>query len=335
MRAGFEQMAAGFEAGFDSLNIAEHHYSTSQMSPSPHLFAAALGEYLPEANIGVMGTDLPLHNPVFVAEQYASLDIMLNGRLRFGLLRGTPNEYLTYGTNPWESRERFEEAVELVIRALTEPEPFGWEGRYYRFRNIAVFPQSVQVPHPPILLSANSVSSAQFAARMRCDVGVSYYSAEQAAPSIAAYRQAAEEHGWTPTADNIVYRQFVYVAETDEQAREEVLAANWPHGSGMFSSRNPELMTVMATAGAAQAGAPKGFVADPSKAPSPFGSAWVGSPETVIEKIRAAQQVLGMGRVELTLAGIAGSCSHEQILRGIKLIGKEIIPELHREEAHR
>ena len=327
---GFEQCEAAFEAGFDSLNLAEHHYSTSQMTPAPHLFAAALGQRLPTAQIGLFGTDLPLHNPVNVAEQYATLDNLLGGRLRFALLRGTPNEYTTYGTNPWESREKFEEAVKLIIATFTEPEPFGWEGRYFRFRNIALFPQPVQRPHPRILLSANSPASATLAGRLRCDIGISFADPESAARSVAAYREAAAEAGWEPTADNILYRQFGYVAESDEQARKDAAETNWPNGSGLFTSGNAELMGVLGTAGAAMAGVPKGVPLDPSKAPAPiFSAPFLGSPDTVLEQVKRVHEQVGMGRVEFIVTGAADAMSHENVIRSIKLIGQTLIPTLH------
>ncbi|MEV5843513.1 LLM class flavin-dependent oxidoreductase [Streptomyces sp. NPDC051985] len=326
LQLGYEQMEAAHEAGFDSLNLAEHHYSL-QMTPVPHLVAAALGERLPNAQISLNGTDLPLHNPLMVAEQYAMLDNLLGGRLRFALLRGTPNEYMTYGTNPWESRERFEEAVELVIRALTEPEPFGWEGRYYRYRNIALFPQPVQKPHPRILLSANSVASARFAGRMRCDAGISFLAPEKAAAFVAAYREAAEEAGWTPTADNILYRQFTYVAETDEQARADT-GDQWPQGKGIFSSDNLDQLQAMVTAAGAMAGVPKGVPLDPAMAPT-LGEPFRGSPESVLAQIRAAEEHLGMGRVELCVVVPSNCLTHEQVVRSIKLIGRELVPALH------
>ncbi|HTR94596.1 MAG TPA: LLM class flavin-dependent oxidoreductase [Trebonia sp.] len=153
MRKGLEQCAAAFAAGFDSLNFAEHHDSTAQLSPDPITYAGILGQQLPEATISVLGTDLPLHNPVRVAESYAMLDNVLGGRLgAIGLLRGTPNEYLTYGTNPWESRDAF---------------------------------------------------------------GFSFMPRAKCAENAAVYRQAAAQAGWTPGPDNILYRQFCYVAETD------------------------------------------------------------------------------------------------------------------------
>jgi alkanesulfonate monooxygenase SsuD/methylene tetrahydromethanopterin reductase-like flavin-dependent oxidoreductase (luciferase family) len=329
MQRGFEQFEAAFSAGFDSLNLAEHHYSTSQMTPAPLLFAAALGERLPQAQISILGTDLPLHNPINVAEQYATLDNLLGGRLRFALLRGTPNEYLTYGTNPWESRERFEEAVELIIRCFTEPEPFGWEGRYYRYRNVSLFPSSVQTPHPRITLSGNSASSARFAGRMKCDLGLSFLPPEVAAANVAVYREAAAEAGWEPTADNILYRQFVYVAESDEQARREAEESNWPWGSGLFNSKNSELMAVMGTVAAAMAGVPKGVVPDMSKAPNMFGPPFIGGPETVLDQIRNTAELAGIGRVEVIVTGAAGAMSHENVVRSIKLMGETLVPALH------
>jgi alkanesulfonate monooxygenase SsuD/methylene tetrahydromethanopterin reductase-like flavin-dependent oxidoreductase (luciferase family) len=333
MERGLQQCEAAHAAGFDSLNFAEHHYSTSQMTPAPLLFAAALGQRVPEAQIAILGTDLPLHNPVNVAEQYATLDNLLGGRLRFALLRGTPNEYMTYGTNPWESRERFEEAVQLVIRTFTEPEPFGWEGRYFRFRNIALFPLPAQRPHPRILLSGNSVSSARFAGRMHCDLGLSFMPPDQSAASVAAYREAAAEAGWEPTADNILYRQFCYVAETDEQAKADAAESNWPGGSGLFVSRNPELMGVMGMAGAALAGVPQGVRPDPAKARPPvFAPPFLGGPETVLAQIEAVREQVGMGRVELCITGVADATTHERVLRAIELAGHAVIPALHADD---
>lgn len=327
VQLALEQMEAGHAAGFDSLNFAEHHYTT-QMTPVPHLLAAALGERLPEARIGINGTLLMLHNPIHVAEQYAMLDTLLNGRVHFALLRGTPNEYMVYGTNAAESREKFKEAVELIIRAFTEPEPFGWEGRYYRYRNVAVFPQPVQKPYPRLLLSANSASSARWAGQMRTDTGISFMAPEAAAAAVAAYREGAAEAGWTPTADNILYRQIAYVAETDEQAWKDI-GRDLPPIHAMFANRNPDLVPAIFDAINGLNGVPKGTPPDPSRAPV-MGQPWIGSPQTVLKHIRDAERHIGMGRLELVVVGMPGAeISHDKVLRTIKLIGQEVIPDLH------
>ncbi|MFM2076679.1 MAG: hypothetical protein RJA49_569, partial [Actinomycetota bacterium] len=178
---GLDQCAAALDAGFDALNFAEHHYSPKQLTPNPMIYAAIAGRRFPDTSIGVFGTDLPINNPVRIAEEYAMLDNLLGGRLRVALLRGTPNEYLSYFDNPWESREKSEEATLLIKACWTEPEPFGWEGRYYRFRNIAVWPRVTQDPHPRILISANSADGAVFAGTHGFDIGFSYLGTEKCA----------------------------------------------------------------------------------------------------------------------------------------------------------
>jgi alkanesulfonate monooxygenase SsuD/methylene tetrahydromethanopterin reductase-like flavin-dependent oxidoreductase (luciferase family) len=333
MRKGLEQCAAAFAAGFDSLNFAEHHYSTAQLSPDPITYAGILGQQLPEATISVLGTDLPLHNPVRVAESYAMLDNVLGGRLgAIGLLRGTPNEYLTYGTNPWESRDAFFEAVELVIAALTEPEPFGWEGRYHRYRNISIWPQPLQKPHPRILLSGNSAASARFAGEHRCDIGFSFMPRAKCAENATVYRKAAAEAGWTPGPDNILYRQFCYVAETDARARDDVQRYGWPGIGALFGSGNPEIAAVMATVGAAMAGLPKSVPADPAMAPQfAFEPPIVGSPQTVLAEIRSLGEATGAGRFEIIVIGGERRFPHEMILSSLGLMGKTVVPALHEE----
>lgn len=325
---GLQQAEAGFQAGFDSINVTEHHYSTGQMSAAPHLFIAALGQRLPTAQFGIYGTNLLLHNPVHVAEQYAVLDNLVSGRLRFGLMRGTPNEYATYGTNPWESRERFEEAVELVLRVFTEPEPFGWEGIYYRFRNIAVVPKPFQQPHPRILLSGNSAASARFAGRVGCDLGIAFAEPSVAARSVAAYREGAAEAGWQPTADNILYRQFVVIAEADERARELAEIGGGLGFGRPLATFNPQLMDVMATVAAALRGTPTDTGSRPRPRP-PIGSALIGSPQMVLTQIRQAREQIGMGRVELA---VLGQPTHDDVIAAIALLGRTVVAALHADD---
>jgi alkanesulfonate monooxygenase SsuD/methylene tetrahydromethanopterin reductase-like flavin-dependent oxidoreductase (luciferase family) len=147
-----EQAQQADEAGFDWISCSEHHYMPGLQTPNPNIFAAALTRVVKRACIAVLGPLVSMNNPVRTAEELAMLDQLSGGRLIALFLRGTPNEFLAYGVNPQETRARTQEASELVVRALTEPEPFGWEGRYFRFRTVAVWPRVIQQPHPPALL---------------------------------------------------------------------------------------------------------------------------------------------------------------------------------------
>lgn len=329
MRQATAAAVAAAEGGFASVNFAEHHYSAAQLSPNPILYAAAIGKEIPGVSISVLGTDLPLNNPVRIAEEYAMLDNLLDGRLlRIGLLRGTPNEYMTYGTNPWEARESFEEAVQIVRQALVQPEPFGWEGRHYRFRNISVWPQLVDHKEPRLLLSGNSTSSARFAGRMKADIGFSFISPEAVAANLKVYREAAAEVGWEPTADNILYRQYCVIAETEAEA-ERLRPAIFETIGSIFTGSSPDFAASMAAVGAAMGGVPKGTKIDASNAPKfAVGEFFVGTPDTVLDQFLRAHEVMGNGRFELGVDLPMQPDGKEVALRTIKLAGEHLVPAL-------
>src|SRR5438045_6937602 len=134
------------------------------MTPNPMVMAGALASRVKRARIALLGATIPILNPVRVAEEFAMLDTLTGGRLIAGMLRGTSNEYVTYATNPAESRERFEEALDLIVRAWTEPQPFGWQGRHYEYRAISIWPRPVQQPDPPVNLPGSSPEAGEQAA---------------------------------------------------------------------------------------------------------------------------------------------------------------------------
>jgi len=156
MQTTFDQFRCADEFGFDWVTVAEHHYSGFSLTPNPMVMAGALSQIVRRAKIAVLGPTLPILNPVRVAEELAMIDTMSGGRLVAGMMRGTPNEYVTYNINPSESRDRFAEALHLIRRAWTETRPFGWLGRYYQYRTISIWPRPVQQPHPPLYMSGSS-----------------------------------------------------------------------------------------------------------------------------------------------------------------------------------
>ena len=126
---------------------------------------------------------------------------------------------MTYDLNPQEARERTDEGMELILKAWTEPQPFGWQGRHFQYRTVSIWPRPLQQPHPPTFALGTSRESCEFAARHRLGCGVSYGPFEVMAKATRYYREQCARHGWEPTPEQIIYRANMLVAETDEEAQ--------------------------------------------------------------------------------------------------------------------
>lgn len=208
------------ECGFDEIGSNEHHMSPFGMMPNPNLIGAAIVERTSTAGIFQCGNLVPLNNPLRIAEEYAMLDVMSGGRLIAGLMRGIPHEYVAYNIPPDESWDRMREACQLILKAWTEPEPFGWEGEYYQFRAVSIWPKPIQTPHPPLVMSGGSLSSARFAAEFKAVMGILRVTdLSQAKELIRVYTEKAREDGWEPGPDQFMVGLPTAVAETFEEAK--------------------------------------------------------------------------------------------------------------------
>jgi len=132
--------------------VNEHHSNAYGLMPSPNLMAATLTRRTSRAAIMVLGNSIALYNPaVRVAEEFAMLDVMSGGRFIGGFPVGTSMDTnYAYGTVPTETRERYAEAHELIIKAWTEREPFAFNGRYNKLRYVNIWPRPLQQPYPAI-----------------------------------------------------------------------------------------------------------------------------------------------------------------------------------------
>src|SRR5207249_4151965 len=157
-----ESMIHAESCGFDWVGCNEHHFSPYGLMANCNLIGAALVYPTSKIRIAMMGNLVPLNNPIRIAEEYAMLDCMSGGRLIAGLMRGIPHEYIAYNIPPDASWSRQREAIALILKAWTEPEPFGWEGEHFQFRQVSIWPRPLQKPHPPLVVSASSLESARF-----------------------------------------------------------------------------------------------------------------------------------------------------------------------------
>ena len=306
LQAALAQATLADEAGFDWVSCSEHHYTPLLQTPNAAVFAAALSQVIRKAKIAVLGPLVSMNNPVRIAEELAMLDQLSSGRLVVLFLRGTPNEFLAYDTNPDETRSRTQEASTLILRALTEPQPFGWEGRHYRFRTVSVWPGPVQRPHPPMYYSGNSLESATFAAAHRLGLGISFYPPHMVAQLIGHYKQECAKHGWEPSPDQLLYRCFAAVCEDDKEA--DALGA-------AFSGMRQAVESLMQGRGAALPRPPQSQVG--------FGLGelrFCGSPDTLVRQITDFHEATGVGVIDVGFAG--------DPTKAIRLFGTEVLPRI-------
>jgi alkanesulfonate monooxygenase SsuD/methylene tetrahydromethanopterin reductase-like flavin-dependent oxidoreductase (luciferase family) len=324
MDRAFEVYELGHSLGFDWLSVSEHHYFPSLLGPNPNLVAAALARRFPEVRIAVLGAVLPQVNPVRVAEEYATLDAMSGGRLVAGMFRGLPNEFLAYGTNPHEAREMFDEAFELILRAWSEPEPFWWEGRYYRFPVVSVWPRPVQRPRPPIVASGTSPESAAFAGRRGLMLGLTHIiGGERCAEMVRIHRAAAEQAGWSPGAEDVVYRARAYVADSDGRAEREAREFEVGDFQGPLApppARRAAHAAIMAEISGGRAAAPRA----PGKGTMPE---YYGDPDKVAAAILADANRIGYGVLDLNFDSF--HLPHAKAVESLRLFGTEVLPQLH------
>jgi alkanesulfonate monooxygenase SsuD/methylene tetrahydromethanopterin reductase-like flavin-dependent oxidoreductase (luciferase family) len=333
MGTALAQFKLADELGYDWVGLTEHHFGPFSLTPNPTVFAGAMTQVVKRAKIALLGSLVPMLNPVRVAEEVAMLDTMSNGRVVAGMLRGTPNENVTYNTNPSESRARFEEALLLIREAWTQPMPFGWQGRFFEFRAISIWPRPVQQPHPPIFMSGSSPESAAFAGRNHVSLGLAVTTLPLATEAAKRYRAAANEAGWTPTPDNVLYRLGFHVADSDEQAAADFEASHARRQRGSPVLANQALEATIAGTGyygadqSSQRGRVRGHfeLADRLE----LGQIMLGSPATVLAQAERIRRQLGAGIFDLIPAFELG----DRTLHSLALFASKVLPQL-RESDH-
>ena len=154
-RCMFEQIVEAERLRFDHVWVTEHHFGGyGGTLPHPPTFLSAAAQMTSRIRLGVAVAVLPLHRPIDLAEAYAMADVVSNGRIDFGIGKGSePVEYRKFGTSVDEATRRFHESAEVIRRAWSD-QPVDFHGEFYRYENINILPKPAQRPHPPIWVGA-------------------------------------------------------------------------------------------------------------------------------------------------------------------------------------
>jgi len=325
-------LAYADELGFDGVCVNEHHQTAYGLMPSPNLIAAALTQRTKRCKLAVIGNALPLYNPPLrVAEEFAMLDVMSNGRLVAGMVIGGGPEYFTYRVNPTHAREKFREALDLIVKAWTTPGPFPWMSKHYYFPYVNPWPLPLQKPHPPIWIpGAGSLETIDFVAQRRYSyMGIPYFHIDVFRKVFGMFREACQKAGYTADPGQMGWGVPIYVAETDRQAREEFEAhlRYFQH----FLLKNISL----APPGYTSARSVLAILRNRGQFLSEQNSwddiekgvfAITGCPETVRQKLAHYQKELGVG-VVLTGCQV-GTMPHEMARKSMEMLAREVLPHI-------
>src|SRR6516164_6532183 len=324
-------LAYADQLGFDGVCVNEHHQNAYGLMPSPNVIAGALTQRTRICQIAVIGNALPLYNPPLrVAEEFAMLDVLSGGRLVAGMVIGGGPEYFSYQVNPTHARDRFREALDLIIKAWTTPGPFVWNSRHYFFRYVNPWPRPLQQPHPPIWIpGAGSLETIEFVAQRRyAYMGIPYFHFDVFRKVFGLFREACEKAGYTADPGQMGWGVPIYVAETDAQARQEFEPHLWYFVRNLMKNINlvPPGYTSARSALAILKSRSQFLAEKKTWAEIEDGVyAIVGSPATVRQKLAHYQKELGVGVV---LTGCqTGALPHELARKSMELLSREVLPQ--------
>src|SRR5215510_13974617 len=201
------------DLGLNVLAI-EHHAGINSLLGANPMLVGILARQTRNVRILSLGTLISLRaDPVRIAEEYATADVISRGRLEIGFVKSGGSEMASANANPVGNVERFWEAIDLIAKALSSHDgPFSWEGKHFTHRHINIWPPPWQRPHPRMWAATGDPTTAREVGR-RGMVNVMVLRGEEGAKRAwAAYRQARQEAGLPKvTTDHFGYAAFVYV----------------------------------------------------------------------------------------------------------------------------
>ena len=198
-------------AGFEGIFFSEHHFGASY-SPSPNLLIANVALRTKTMRLGVLGVVPPYHSPWQLVEEIGMLDHLTGGRLEIGTAAGIPQEMAQIGLGVDEARARYDEAVEIIDKALIEP-VLSHHGKFWNFDNLRLTPRTIQEPHPPKWVTVISVSSARKAARRGAKISTAFHPQSKVIEIFDAYRDEADKVGRKVGPDDLCIRRQVVMLE--------------------------------------------------------------------------------------------------------------------------
>jgi alkanesulfonate monooxygenase SsuD/methylene tetrahydromethanopterin reductase-like flavin-dependent oxidoreductase (luciferase family) len=296
------------QTGYDAVWIAEHHFNTYSVCPSPILMAMQAATRTKRLRIGTAVTLAAFYNPLRLAEELAMLDLLSGGRLNWGAGRGFDvTEFRAFDVRVEESSDRFRECVEIVLAAW-QNERLNFSGRYWQYDDVEVLPKPLQKP-PPVWLAATSNESVRRAAQDGYSILMDPHSTnEELGHKRALYGQVLQEHGYSAEGRTIPMARLIAVGRTEAEAREIAASGvDWTLTSYANADHSAERHR------------PDASEWGPNRAARYLSDVVVyGTPAQVTDKLQELQATIGLDYL------VAAPLSHDSFM----LLTEQVVPKL-------
>ena len=340
-----DELLAALRAGFDGVAVTEHGQTSYDMTPNPNLPAAVLANAIrlehPDGALIVLGRSLgKTREPLRIAEEYAMLDCMSGGQLVAGLPVGLSYDAnLNNGIPTVETRDRYRESHDLVIRSWTENEPFPWNGRFSQYSLVNSWPRPLQKPHPPVWVPGSGSPGTM---TWTIEQSYAFVYLSWFGPTLTAHRifdrfwEIADKNGVPRNPYRVGFVQSVVVSETDERAELEYgryVENAFRQGPGSVPLHYMGLPGYVDTRGVeAMLRDPGDFGIAAELQHATFGrlaearSVIAGSPATVRDQILEFTKEFRIGNLLVMLQ--MGGMPHDLTMKNIHLFTEEVLPYL-------
>ena len=298
------------ELGYDTFFVAEHHFHEYGAVPSPAVFLSSLAQRTKRLRLGTAISILTFHNPLTVAENYAMVDVLSNGRLTLGVGSGyLKHEFAGYQIEPAEKRDRFDENLGLVERLL-KGERITHEGKFTTLDDVRinVFPVQDEVPvYVAILRKEAAYHVGRQGRRMLFVPYASVDSFDEIGELMSEFRRGRVEAGLTDHTDAAALALHTHVASTDEEARQHAASAFDLYVASRLYAKSAVYDDVISS-----------------------GLSLFGSVETVAAKVRGLKE---MGLDHIMCLQNFGLMPEAQVIRSMRMMVDEVMPLVSEQEA--
>lgn len=307
-----QQIELAEELGWECFWFTEHHFLLyGGPVPNPAMMMSAAAARTSRIHLGSAISILPLHHPMQIAEDYAMVDVVSGGRLEFGIgLGNTAVDFKVYGIPRDDSRERFHEAADIILTAWAN-ERFSYEGKFWQFEDVAVYPKPAQRPHPSVWVAGHSPETLGWAGRHGFSImTVAHpFPPEHYVPGMQAWREGLAAADLRPGDRHCKLHLRVWVDEDAERAREVAEPAITRYDNISAVGRDPRLLHT------------DGY---DWQAMLDCGRNVYGNPDQCIKAIDNAMRNYDFDITSTTFN--FGGLPHQDILRSMRLFAKEVMP---------